>query len=61
MPAIPKGPVGVAVLLYRGWRKLPPRQRRQVLELARRHGPVVAAKAAAVTKHATKVARKPRP
>jgi hypothetical protein len=28
------------------WRRLPPKQRRQVLELARKHGPKVALKAA---------------
>lgn len=58
MPAIPKGPFGVAVLLYRGWRKLPPRQRRQALDLARRHGPTVAAKAVVATRIAAKAARK---
>ena len=44
MPRIPKSPIGLAWLLYRGWRRLPPAQRRQVLDLARRHGPTVAAR-----------------
>jgi hypothetical protein len=39
------GPIGVAFALYDVWRRLPPKQRRQVLSLARRHGPKVAAKA----------------
>jgi hypothetical protein len=57
MPPIPKGPVTVAWLLYRGWRYLPPQQRRQVLELARQHGPTVAAKAAAASKQAATAVR----
>jgi hypothetical protein len=39
------GPVGVAIALYDVWRRLPPKQRRQVLKLARKHGPKAAAKA----------------
>jgi hypothetical protein len=38
------GPVGVALTLYDVWRRLPPKQRKQVLELARRHGPKAASK-----------------
>jgi hypothetical protein len=38
------GPIGVALTLYDVWRRLPPRQRRQVLDLARKHGPQVAAR-----------------
>ena len=38
------GPVGVAITLYDVWRRLPPRQRKQLLQLARKHGPKVAAK-----------------
>ena len=38
------GPVGVALTLYDVWRRLPPRQRKLVLELARKHGPKVAAR-----------------
>jgi hypothetical protein len=38
------GPIGVALTLYDVWRRLPPRQRRQVLDLARKHGPLVAAR-----------------
>ena len=36
------GPVGVAITLYDIWRRLPPKQRKQVYNLARKHGPKVA-------------------
>ena len=49
------GPVGLALTLYDVWRRLPPRQRRQVLDLARKHGPRVAARAMQMRK-----ARRPR-
>jgi hypothetical protein len=39
------GPLGVALTLYDVYRRLPPKQRKQVLDLARKHGPNVAAKA----------------
>jgi hypothetical protein len=45
MARVPKNPVAVAFALYKAWSKLPPARRRQVLELARRHGPAVAARA----------------
>ena len=35
------GPVGVAITLYDIWRRLPPKQRKQALKLARKHGPNV--------------------
>jgi hypothetical protein len=38
------GPIAVAIALYDVWRRLPPRQRKQVLALARKHGPKAAAK-----------------
>jgi hypothetical protein len=38
------GPLGLALTLYDVYRRLPPRQRKQVLELARKHGPQVAAR-----------------
>ena len=37
-------PIAVALTLYDVWRRLPPQQRKQLLVLARRHGPTVAAK-----------------
>ena len=36
------GPVGVAIAMYDIWRRLPPRQRKQLMALARKHGPTVA-------------------
>jgi hypothetical protein len=39
------GAVGVAFALYDVWRRLPPKQRKQVVSLARKHGPRLAAKA----------------
>jgi len=38
------GPVGFAIAVYDVWRRLPPKQRKQVLTLARKHGPKAAAK-----------------
>jgi hypothetical protein len=38
------GPVGLAITLYDVWRRLPPKQRKQVVVLARKHGPKAAAK-----------------
>jgi hypothetical protein len=39
------GPVGLALTAWDIWRRLPPKQRKQVLDLARKHGPKVAARA----------------
>ena len=39
-------PVAVAVGLMDIWKRLTPRQRRQIVALVRRHGPTVVAKAA---------------
>jgi hypothetical protein len=36
------GPVGVAIAMWDIWRRLPPRQRKQLMGLARKHGPTVA-------------------
>jgi hypothetical protein len=38
------GPVGLAITLYDVWRRLPPKQRKQVLAAARKHGPKAASK-----------------
>jgi hypothetical protein len=43
MPRLPTSPIGLALTAYEIWRRLPPRQRRMMLELTRRHGPKVAA------------------
>lgn len=39
------GPVGVAITVFDIWRRLPPKQRQQVIVLVRRHGPRVASQA----------------
>ena len=36
------GPVGVALTAWDIWRRLPPKQRKQVIAIARTHGPKVA-------------------
>jgi len=38
------GPVGLVLTAYDIWRRLPKKQRRQILEATRKHGPRVAAK-----------------
>jgi hypothetical protein len=47
MPRLGKlrpGPIGIAITLYDVWRRLPPKQRKQVMKLARKHGQKAAAK-----------------
>lgn len=42
---VPKiGPFGMALTAWDLWRRLPPEQRKQALDLARKHGPTVASK-----------------
>jgi hypothetical protein len=53
------GAVGVALTMYDLWRRLPPDQRRQVLEATRKHGTRLAGKAASTA--ARTAARKIRP
>ena len=44
MPRIrPTNPIGVALTAFELWRRLPPKQRKRVLEATRKHGPKVAA------------------
>jgi hypothetical protein len=38
------GPIGIALTVWDLWRRLPPKQRKQVMNLARKHGPKVAAR-----------------
>ncbi len=38
------GPLGLALTAWDIWRRLPPRQRKQILNIARKHGPRVAAR-----------------
>ena len=40
------GAIGIAITVYDVWRRLPPAQRQQVLNLARKHGPRAAGKLA---------------
>ncbi len=46
MPKVTRkmGPVGVALTAWDIWRRLPPRQRKQLIDIARRHGPRMAAR-----------------
>jgi hypothetical protein len=39
------GPLGIALTLYDAYRRLPAKQRRQLLALGRKHGPRIAARA----------------
>jgi hypothetical protein len=39
----PTNPVGIALTAYELWRRLPPRQRKRLLEATRIHGPRLAA------------------
>ena len=36
------GPLGTAMVLWDVWKRIPPRQRQQILKQARKHGPTVA-------------------
>lgn len=38
------GPLGIALTAWDIWRRLPPKQRKQVISIARKHGPKVAAR-----------------
>ena len=44
MARLRAGRLGIALTLYDVWRRLPPKQRKQALELARKHGPRAASK-----------------
>ena len=48
MPRLTKrlGPVGIALTAWDIWRRLPPTQRKQILNAARKHGPQVASRVA---------------
>jgi hypothetical protein len=45
MARLRPGPVGLALTLYDVWRRLPPKQRKQALQIARKHGPRAVSKA----------------
>jgi hypothetical protein len=38
------GAIGLAFTMWDIWRRLPPKQRQQMLAMARKHGPVAASK-----------------
>jgi hypothetical protein len=49
VPRVPRltgraGPLGLALTAYELWRRLPPKQRQQVLKAVRKHGPKAASK-----------------
>jgi hypothetical protein len=44
-PYRPFGPIGIALTAWDVWRRLPPKQRKQMIDLARKHGPAVAGRA----------------
>jgi acyl-CoA reductase-like NAD-dependent aldehyde dehydrogenase len=50
--------VALALKAQRGWKRIPPDQRRQIIEnatkQARKHGPLVAKRAAEIAKHVRK-------
>ena len=48
------GPLGVALTAYDIWRRIPPSQRKWLLETTRTHGPRLASKAAAGARNARK-------
>jgi DNA-binding transcriptional regulator YiaG len=53
------GPVTVALTAWDIWRRLPPNQRKQILNVARKHGPKVASKVVKATAR-TKSRRPPK-
>ena len=59
-PGVPRSPVAIAWVLYGTWSKLPPAQRRQLLDAARKHGPRVAAAATATAKAQLAKRQKPK-
>ena len=40
-----RDPIALGIAAYQIWRRLPPKQRKQALKLARKHGPKLAVKA----------------
>jgi hypothetical protein len=42
-PLRPTSPIGIALTAYELWRRLPPSQRRRLIEATRVHGPRLAA------------------
>jgi hypothetical protein len=52
MPKLPRraGPLGLALTAYDVWKKLPPKQRRAIVEQVRRNGPKLVKQAARVAR-----------
>jgi hypothetical protein len=55
------GALGLALAAYDVWRRLPPRQRRMLMESARTHGPKIASKAAQRVRTGRQRPPEPRP
>ena len=55
----PTSPIGLAFGAYHLWRRLPPAQRRQMMLVAREHGPKVAA-AILAKRRSARAASRPR-
>jgi hypothetical protein len=46
------GPLGLALTAWDLWKRLPPKQRKQLLEAARKHGPTIAKRLAEAQRRA---------
>jgi hypothetical protein len=55
------GPLGIALTAWDIWRRLPPQQRKQVLNIARVHGPKVAARVLEASARMRSRRKPPRP
>ena len=53
------GPIGIAITVFDIWRRLPPRQRKMAIKLARKHGPKAARKADGVPARAPQARLEP--
>ena len=61
MPKLPRaGALGLAISAYDLWKRLPPKQRRELLMQMRKHGPTVARQAALTAREVAKRARERR-
>ena len=54
------GPMGLALTIYDVYRRLPPKQRRQLLDMTRKHGPRLAAKAVVAAGATARRRRRPK-
>jgi hypothetical protein len=51
------GPLGLALTLWDVYRRLPPKQRKMILDLARKHGPTVATRVLEMRRNTRKYRR----